>query len=147
MAIRWKKPCGEAKYFWSKLVKMPFWNHWYRNFFPRMNLFSCVLHKHIKDSKLIKSGNAHCYNCAVIGPQIRHKNKRNLSEFPKNGCIHDTLKTGRKARTLLIFLSTVHMYVLIIWQKFWDCTFNPFCVTIFHMLGPIAYFSFFCHFW
>ena len=46
---------------------MPFWNHWYRKFFPRMNLFSCVLHKHIKDSKLIKSGNAHCYNCAVIG--------------------------------------------------------------------------------
>ena len=93
---------------------MPFWNHWYRKNFPRMNLFSCVLHKHIKDSKLIKSGNAHCYNCAVIGPQIRHKNKRNLREFPKNGCIHDTLKTGRKARTLLIFLSTVHMYVLII---------------------------------
>ena len=81
---------------------------------PRMNLLSCVLHKHIKDSNLIKSGNAHCYNCAVIGPQIRHKYKRNLSEFPKNGCIHDTLKTGRKARILLIFLSTVHMYVLII---------------------------------
>ena len=27
----------------------------------------------------MKSGNAHCYNCAVIGPQNWHKNKRNLS--------------------------------------------------------------------
>ena len=27
----------------------------------------------------MKSGNAHCYNCAVIGPQNRHKNKGNLS--------------------------------------------------------------------
>ena len=40
---------------------------------------SCILHIPTKDSKLMKSGNAHCYNCAVIGPQNRHKNKRNLS--------------------------------------------------------------------
>ena len=27
----------------------------------------------------MKYGNAHFHNCAVIGPQNRHKNKRNLS--------------------------------------------------------------------
>ena len=27
----------------------------------------------------MKSGNAHSYNCAVIGPQNRHKSKRNVS--------------------------------------------------------------------
>ena len=32
-----------------------------------------------KYSKLMKYGNAHFHNCAVIGPQNRHKNKRNLS--------------------------------------------------------------------
>ena len=32
-----------------------------------------------KDSKLMKSENAHYYNCTVIAPQNRHKSKRNLS--------------------------------------------------------------------
>ena len=44
-----------------------------------MNLLSCILHIPTKDSKLMKYGNAHFHNCAVIGPQNRHKNKRNLS--------------------------------------------------------------------
>ena len=44
-----------------------------------MNLLSCILHRSTKDSKLMKYGNAHCYNCAVIGPQNLYKSKRNLS--------------------------------------------------------------------
>ena len=47
--------------------------------FSRMNLLSSILHIPTKDSKLMKYGNAHFPNCAVIGPQNRHKNKRNLS--------------------------------------------------------------------
>ena len=44
-----------------------------------MNLLSCILHIPTKDSTLMKYGNAHFHNCAVIGPQNRHKNKQNLS--------------------------------------------------------------------